>query len=304
MNYRHAFHAGNFADVLKHVALCLCLERLNLKPAPYRYIDTHAGSGLYDLASEEAARSPEWREGVARLWESEADWPPEVAEALGPYMSALHRLNPDGRLRLYPGSPTLAAVMMRSEDALRLCELHSETCGRLRETMAGDRRIRIEERSGFDALAAYLPPPERRGLVLVDPPFEESREGRKLDFDRMLASARKAVRRWPGGVYLFWRPLKDLEAVEAFDGAMATMLVEEMGLAPDKLVVVDQWVRSPGPGPLSGAGLLICNAPYGVADKLRAALPWLSRHLDQSDTEVATGAGWRVTSAAPESTDH
>lgn len=301
MNYRHAFHAGNFADVLKHAVLCLCLERLNAKPAPYRVIDTHAGVGSYDLSGEEAERSPEWREAIGRLWVSGRGAPAEVIAALAPYMTQLHRLNPDGALRVYPGSPQLASMMMREQDALRLCELHPETCVRLREMIGRDRRVRIEERNGFEALAAYLPPPERRGLVLVDPPFEEASGGRKADFDRMIVSAKKAVRRWPGGIYLFWRPLKDIEAVEDFDDRMATALIEEMGIAPDKLLVVDLWVRAPGPGPLAGAGLLICNPPFGLEEKLRALLPWLAQVLDQTPEGAdVSEAWWRLVSAAPE----
>lgn len=304
MNYRHAFHAGNFADVLKHAVLCLCLDRLNAKSAPYRVIDTHAGVGSYDLGGEEAERSPEWREAIGRLWVSGGSAPPEAVEALAPYMTQLHRLNPDGALKVYPGSPQLAQMMMRDHDALRLCELHPETCERLRQMIGRDRRVRIEERNGFEALAAYLPPPERRGLVLVDPPFEDASGGRKADFDRMIVSAKKAIRRWPGGTYLFWRPLKDLEAVETFDGRMATTLIEELHFAPDKLLLADLWVRAPGPGPLSGAGLLICNPPFGLEARLRSLLPWLARMLDQTPPgSDVTEAGWRVVSPAQEPDD-
>lgn len=297
MNYRHAFHAGNFADVVKHAALALCFERLNAKDKPYRYIDTHAGIGLYDFAGDEAQRSPEWRDGVARVWSAIATAPANVQAALEPYMDVLRALNPDGKIRFYPGSPAIARRLMRAHDAIRLCELHDGSVDLLREAMDRDHRIKIEQRDGFEALPAFLPPPERRGLVLIDPPFEEGTATRKLDFERMVEAARKAVRRWPGGTYVFWRPLKDLGAVEEFDDALGAMLIEEGGLSPEKLLVADLWVRPIGPGPLGGAGVMIVNPPYGLAEHLRVALPWLSNLMDQTPDEVEpTGAGWRLVS--------
>jgi 23S rRNA (adenine2030-N6)-methyltransferase len=298
VNYRHAFHAGNFADVLKHVALALCLDRLNAKDTPYRFIDTHAGIGMYDLTSDAALRSPEWRDGVARVWEAERGASAEVRAALAPWLNVVRGLNTGGKLRAYPGSPVLAAEMMRAGDALRLCELHPESAEALRATMGRDRRVKIEERDGYEALPAYLPPPERRGLVLVDPPFEEGSANRKLDFEYMVKAARKAVKRWPQGTYVFWRPIKDAEAVEAFDAELATVLIEEGGVPADKLLAADLWVRKIGEGPLSAAGVVIANPPYGVADHLRAVLPWLANLMDQTPDEEPAGAGWRLMSPA------
>ena len=292
MNYRHAFHAGNFADVVKHVALALCFERLNAKDAPYRYIDTHAGIGLYDFEGEEAGRSPEWKDGIGRVWDGEANAAPEVRAALAPWLEVIRRLNTDG-LQHYPGSPLLAAEMMRKADAIRLCELHPESAVLLREAMGRDRRVKIEERDGFDALPAYLPPPERRGLVLIDPPFEAGTSGRKLDFEWMLTAALKAVKRWPQGTYVFWRPIKDLDAVQQFDGELAGMLIEQGGIAAEKLLVADLWVRAIGEGKLAGAGVVIVNPPYGVEQHLRAAMPWLCELMAQGP-----GAGWRLETAA------
>ncbi len=300
MNYRHAFHAGNFADVVKHAVLALCLDRLNQKAAAYRYIDTHAGTGLYDLAGDEAFRSPEWRDGIARVWEAEATAPPEVRDALAPYMDVIRRLNPGGHLSVYPGSPLIAAEMMRAGDALRLCELHPPSAELLRGAMGRDGRVKIEERDGYDGLPAYLPPPERRGLVLIDPPFEEGTAMRKLDFDRMARAARKAVKRWPTGVYVFWRPIKDVDAVTAFDGELATRLIEGAGLAPDRILVADLWVREIGAGPLAGAGVVIVNPPFGVAERLGALMPWLAKLLDQTRDGAPAGAGYRLESAAAE----
>ncbi|MDP3494186.1 MAG: 23S rRNA (adenine(2030)-N(6))-methyltransferase RlmJ [Hyphomonadaceae bacterium] len=292
MNYRHAFHAGNFADVVKHIAMALCFDRLNSKEAPYRYIDTHAGIGLYDFASDESGRSPEWKNGIGRIWEAEPGAPENVRAALAPWMSVIRRLNADS-LQHYPGSPVLAAEMMRKGDALRLCELHPPSAELLRQAMGRDKRVKIEERDGFDALPAYLPPPERRGLVLIDPPFEVGTSERKKDFDWMLTAAAKAVKRWPLGVYVFWRPIKDPDAVVAFDSELASMLIEQGGIPAEKLLVADLWVRAIGPGSLAGAGVVIVNPPFGVAENLRTALPWLCDLMKQGD-----GAGWRVETAA------
>ena len=283
--------------MVKHVALALCLDRLNQKPAAYRYIDTHAGIGVYDLEGDEAERSPEWKDGVGRMWEEVDGAPESVQAALAPWLGVVRQMNSDG-LRHYPGSPLIASRMARPDDALRLCELHEPSTELLREAMGRDRRVKIEQRDGFDALPAYLPPPERRGLVLVDPPFEVVAGARKADFDWMLKAARAGVKRWPQGVYVFWRPIKDLEQVAAFDGELASMLIEEGGVAPEKVLVADLWVRAIGEGKLGGAGVVIANAPFGVAEHLRAALPWLCDLMAQG-----AGAGWRVESPPDEVED-
>lgn len=277
---------------MKHVALALCLDRLNRKPAPYRYIDTHAGIGVYDLEGEEAERSPEWRDGVGRVWEAEHGAPQDVLNALAPWLQIVRGMNTGG-LKRYPGSPVLAQRLMRQTDALRLCELHETSAELLRAAMGRDRRVKVEQRDGFEALPAYLPPPERRGLVLIDPPFEAGAATRKADFDWMLKAARGAIRRWPQGVYMFWRPIKDPDQVATFDSELASMLIENGGIEPAKVLAADLWVRAVGEGKLAGAGVVIANAPFGVADHLRAALPWLADLMRQGD-----GAGWRVETPA------
>ncbi len=274
--------------MVKHVALALCFDRLNAKPSPYRYIDTHAGIGEYDLEGDEAVRSPEWKDGVGRVWDAEPSAPEPVRAALAPWLNVIRSMNA-GVLKHYPGSPTIASRMLRESDAIRLCELHEPSALLLREAMGRDRRMKIEQRDGFDALPAYLPPPERRGLVLIDPPFEVALGARKADFDWMLKAARAAIRRWPQGVYVFWRPIKDVAAVQDFDGEIAAMLIEHGGIAPEKVLVADLWVREIGEGALSGAGVVIANAPFGVAEHLRAGMPWLCELMKQGP-----GAGWRV----------
>lgn len=272
--------------------MALCLDRLNQKPAPYRYIDTHAGIGAYDLEGDEAERSPEWKDGAGRVWEAERGAPQNVRNALAPWLNVIRGMNAGG-LKRYPGSPFIAQRLMREGDALRLCELHEPTADLLREAMGRDRRVKIERRDGFEALPAYLPPPERRGLVLIDPPFEVGAATRKADFDWMLKAARASIKRWPQGVYVFWRPIKDLDQVMAFDGELASMLIEDGGIEPSKVLAADLWVRAIGDGKLSAAGVVIANTPFGVAEHLRAALPWLTQLMKQGD-----GAGWRAETPA------
>ncbi len=297
MNYRHAFHAGNFADVLKHIVLTLCIARLNEKPAPWRYVDTHAGAGRYDLTGDEALRSPEWRAGVQRVWDQLSKAPGEVQAALQPFISSLRLENPGETLTSYPGSPAIVAGMARTSDALRLCELHDESAARLGQSMGRDPRIKIEQRDGYEALVAYLPPPERRGLVLIDPPYEVGTATAKSDYAWTLRALRKSLKRWPEGTYAIWRPIKDLEAVETFDSDVATLAIEQAGLPPEKLLVADLWIRALDSGSLAGAGLLIINPPYGLHEKLATVLPWLAETLDQSPPGPSQ-SGWRLQGAA------
>ncbi len=286
MNYRHAFHAGNFADVLKHAVFAFALQRLAKKDKPFAVMDTHAGIGWYDLDADEARRSPEWRNGVEKLWNAT---PPEAAaELLAPYLSVLKATNPDGALRLYPGSPAIAAELARDQDRLTFCELHPDDAATLGARFQPDARVRVEAADGYARLKALTPPPERRGAVIVDPPFEH------VDEMYFLArAAREAIERWPTGTFIFWRPLKDLWAAERFDVSLAEWLLMEKELAPEKLLRADFWVREPGgEGPLAGAGVVVVNPPYGLEEGLLAFLPWACELFKQDE-----GAGWRLDGA-------
>lgn len=286
MNYRHAFHAGNFADVLKHVVFAFALQRLGKKDKPFSVIDTHAGIGWYDLDADEARRSPEWRNGVDKLWSGEP--PAGAAELLAPYLSVLRAMNADGTLRRYPGSPAIAAELARAQDRLTFCELHPEDAEMLTARYQPDARARIEKADGYARLKALTPPPERRGVVMVDPPFEH------VDEMYFLArAAREAIERWPTGTFIFWRPLKDLWAAERFDVALAEWLLMEKEFAPEKLLRADYWVRElGGAGPLAGAGVVVVNPPYGLEEGLLAFLPWACALFAQGE-----GAGWRLDGA-------
>src|SRR6266446_9340448 len=190
MNYRHAYHAGNFADVVKHAVLVRILVHLCGKPAAYRVIDTHAGAGLYDLAGPEAARSLEWRAGIHRLLAMPTAEPARAL--LAPYLDVVAGLNGAGRLTTYPGSPALARAFLRPQDRLLACELEPHAASALMRNFARDRRVKVVAIDGWTALNAYVPPPERRGLVLVDPAFEDAG-----DFARLARGLEIAHRKWP-----------------------------------------------------------------------------------------------------------
>lgn len=258
MNYRHAFHAGNHADVLKHWTLALCLERLARKPTAFAVLDTHAGRGAYDLTSDAAVRSPEWRDGVGRL----LDWS-EAPPALAPYLALLRGLP----AHPYPGSPAIAAAMLRPQDRLSACELHPEEVQALRRTLGADKRLQVHHRDGFEAMGALLPPPERRGLVLIDPPYE-----REDDFARSVGTLKAALDRFGHGVYLWWRPLKSRDVLARVDA--------ELSQAGRPLLRADLAVSDPAASPrLTASSMLIVNPPFGLAENLAAAGPMVSERL-------------------------
>lgn len=281
MNYRHIFHAGNFADVFKHALLTRVLLYLGQKPAPFRYIDTHAGTGSYNLASEAARRSPEWKDGIARL--ANVSLPPEVAPLLAPYLAIAAPMLADDP-PAYPGSPLIARHLTRSQDRLCLIEKHPVDIRHLRAATAGDRRVKALELDGWTAWNAQVPPPEKRGLVLVDPPFEE-----EADWQRMIDGLRLAHRKWPGGTTLLWYPAKDPRRVEPFIDALEDLHIPKMLRL--ELAVDHQYAE----GPLAATGLIAVNPPYTLAEEARSLLGFLARRLARG-----AGAGWRVDWIAPE----
>jgi 23S rRNA (adenine2030-N6)-methyltransferase len=276
MNYRHAYHAGNFADVVKHAVLALVLEHLKLKPAPLRVIDTHAGIGLYDLSSEPAQKTGEWREGIGRIME--ADLAPPAALLLAPYLGVVRDLNADGPLLRYPGSPLIARALMRDSDRLIVNELHPEDQQELESLFAGDRNVKVMDLDAWTAVKALLPPPERRGVVLIDPAFEVAGE-----LDRLVAALGEAEKRFAGGTYLLWYPIKEPRPVAAFRRNVAAL-----GLP--KALAVELMIRDgEDETRLNGAGLIVVNAPYTLAANLKVLLPELARVLAQGN-----GAGFRL----------
>jgi 23S rRNA (adenine2030-N6)-methyltransferase len=284
MNYRHAFHAGNFADVLKHAVLALVIEHLKLKPKPFLVLDTHAGIGSYRLDGPEAQRTQEWRQGIGRLMGPDATpLPDDVAPLLAPYLEAVRRANPAGGLIAYPGSPLLALMLMRSGDRLVANELHPEDAPALRRAIGHDGRARVLALDGWQALKANLPPKERRGVVLVDPPFEEAD-----DFRRLADALAEGVRRFATGTYLLWCPTKDVRQVAGLEAALARQ-------GHEKLL----WVElrpgaAGGPERLQGTALAILNPPFPLAGQLEVLLPVLAQRLAGDGGGGDARRGWTL----------
>lgn len=270
LSYRHAFHAGNHADVLKHLVLVQVLNHLNQKDKPWWYVDTHAGAGVYDLTSDYARKNAEHDSGIVRLW-GRTDLPAAVAD----YVTVVRGLNPDGRLRLYPGSPWIASRLMRAQDRLRLFELHATDAGLLRHSFAElDRQVRIEATDGFEGLKAVLPPPPRRGLTLIDPAYEV-----KTDYRQVVAALKAGLTRFATGLYVVWYPL--LPRLEARE------LPERLKRLPGaRWLNVTLSVRTPstdGHG-MHGSGLYVVNPPWPLTAILNGVLPWLTEVLAQDTT--------------------
>ncbi|HZY49926.1 MAG TPA: 23S rRNA (adenine(2030)-N(6))-methyltransferase RlmJ [Devosia sp.] len=270
MNYRHAFHAGGFVDVMKHITLTRLVEYLKLKPAAFRVIDTHAGIGRYSLTGEEARRSPEWMDGIGRLLK--ARLPADVAALVQPYLDVVAGENRNGTLARYPGSPLMARKLFRPQDRLSALELHPADYRKLRDLFEGDIQVRVTELDGWLALNAYVPPKERRGLVLVDPPFEEPGE-----WERLVEGLSKAHRKWSSGLYMLWYPLKEPREVNAFVADL-----KATGIA--KMLRAELLVGPAVAGSLYGSGLILVNPPFTLEAELKLILPALN-------TALAAGRG-------------
>ena len=270
LSYRHAFHAGNHADVLKHFVLVQLLEYFNQKDKPYWYIDTHAGAGCYALDEAFARKNAEFDEGVARLL-GRKDVPSEVKS----YLKVVRDLNNNsGKLRLYPGSPCCAAPLLRADDRMRLFELHPADCRLLQKTFEdqGSKAIVLEQ-DGFTGINAFLPPPTRRALVLIDPPYEV-----KTDYRTVVAMLKESLRRFPTGTYMVWYPkLHSMQSRE---------LPEKLKRLPDtKWLHVSMDVHKPaddGFG-MHGSGLFIINPPWTLPATLKKVMPWLVEVLGQDE---------------------
>jgi 23S rRNA (adenine2030-N6)-methyltransferase len=263
VNYRHAFHAGSFADVVKHAVLCRILHYLRTKEAPFRVIDTHAGAGLYDLTGEEASRGGEWQDGIARL--TAAELPDKAAALLAPYLEVIGALNERGRLKIYPGSPAIVRAWLRPQDRLIACELEPKAAVALRHNLRGDTRIKTLEIDGWTALSAYVPPPERRGLVLIDPPFE-----RDDDYVQLADGLSIAHRKWATGIYALWYPIKGRSEPDALAKSLSRLGIR-------KVLRAELTVASlSDPRRLNGSGLIIVNPPWPLEAELSTLLPVLA----------------------------
>ena len=265
LSYRHAFHAGNHADVLKHFVLLELLDYYNRKDKPWVYIDTHAGGGCYALDSEQAGKTAEAAAGIGRLWDRD-----DVPPALGPYLDAVRQFNPHGRLLFYPGSPALAMTKARAQDRLRLFELHPADHESLQRTFTTEReRVQVQRSDGFGALKGLLPPPTRRAVVLIDPPYEV-----KEDYRRTVDTVREALRRFPTGTFAVWYPMLARPEARALPQKLAEIGAESW---LDVRLAVSAPPRD-GYG-MFGSGLYVINPPWVLPERLEAALPWLVRQL-------------------------
>jgi len=266
-SYRHGFHAGNHADVLKHVVLVQLLAYLTGKPGPLWFVDTHAGAGIYSLGSDFARKKSEFSDGIARMW-GRSDLP----SALAAYLEQVQKTNKDGVLRHYPGSPQIALQMLREQDRLQLFEMHSTESEVLRKQYANvRRRVSVQAADGFAGLKAVLPPASRRGLVLMDPSYED-----KADYARVLDAMREALQRFATGVYAVWYPQVPRQEAQDLPGALKK-------LARGDWLLVSLTVRAAAPDGLGlhGSGMMVFNPPWNLEEGLQAAMPALVRLIGQ-----------------------
>jgi 23S rRNA (adenine2030-N6)-methyltransferase len=278
LSYRHAFHAGNHADVLKHFILLQLLDYLNQKDKPYTVIDTHAGAGLYSLDTGYAQQGAEYMQGIAKLWDV-----PNLPAPLQTYVEAVRQLNPQGALKAYPGSPWLALQAMRESDRLRLFELHSTDARLLHDNFAAaGRRVKVEFGDGFAGMRALLPPPSRRGLVLIDPSYED-----KQNYRTVHQAIKDALQRFATGTYAVWYPLLPRPEPQR----LVDNLLRLEGVKCLDVVLQVRAPTSDGLG-MYGSGMLLINPPYTLAPMLRATLPTLVKLMGLDRT-----AGYRLQSS-------
>jgi len=257
--YRHHFHAGSFADVFKHALLARLLVALTKKEKPFCYLDTHAGTGRYDLAHRWAQKNREYQGGISRIWERS-----DAPALLAPYLEAVRAENPAGTLGVYPGSPAIAQRLLRADDRIVLCELNEKDKDALRKNFARERRAGVHLLDGFQAVKAFLPPRERRGLMLMDASFD-----RKGEYARVVEALREAHNRFATGVFAFWYPLMEPAALRAFERDLRETRVPG-------IVQLELWVHpADWSADLRGCGMLVVNSPFGFENEARALLPWL-----------------------------
>jgi 23S rRNA (adenine2030-N6)-methyltransferase len=277
LSYRHAFHAGGHADVLKHIVLTEVLRQLALKERALWYVDTHAGIGQYELNPHPPAGQAEWLDGIARLWDDG-----EMPAALEPYLERVRALNPDGELRRYPGSPRLAADLLRPGDKAWLFEMLGKDFVALQELFRNRPQVHCAEADGFTALKGLLPPGPRRGLVFIDPSYEL-----KTDFQRLLKTLGDALRRFESGCYLVWYPIVQRTEALQLPGRL-------LGLQPSRWLRAELRVKAPpavGYG-LHGSGLFVVNPPWKLPGVLQEVLPWLAGRLAQDGHAAHTLDWW------------
>ncbi|WP_026603074.1 23S rRNA (adenine(2030)-N(6))-methyltransferase RlmJ [Methylomonas sp. 11b] len=279
LSYRHGFHAGNFADVLKHSLLTLAINTLKQKDKPFVYIDTHAGAGKYSFKSEFAQKTGEYQQGIAKLWDSQ-DAPPELKD----YLSAVRAENTGRQLVRYPGSPQLVKRLVRAQDRLVLSELHSSDVEALQQLFAGDKQVAVAKEDGLQNLSKKLPPIQKRGLILIDPSYEMRDEYKKI-----VAALTTAHKHFATGIYALWYPVIDRAATENFMRQLA-----QTGIP--RQLRIEHCIADDGPGRgMTGSGMLFINPPWQLDSQAEALLPWLNQALADSK------GYWKVEWQVPES---
>ena len=263
LSYRHSFHAGNHADVVKHIVQSLILDALKQKEKPFVYHDTHSGVGRYDLQDERSEKTGEFRQGIARLW-SRDDIPAEISS----YMDAIRALNPGSELRYYPGSPRVARAQIREQDRMVLTELHPSDFPLLLQEFRGDRQVKIYKEDAFARLKACLPPKERRGVVLIDPPYEL-----KHEYMDVVKAIKESYKRWATGTYAIWYPVVYRENIDKMLGGLEQLGIRkilqiELGVEPD----TDE--RG-----MTASGMIVINPPWKLESQMKAILPWLQQAI-------------------------
>lgn len=276
LSYRHGFHAGNFADVLKHSLLTLSINALKQKDKPFVYIDTHAGAGKYSLKSDFSQKTGEYQQGIGRIWTAE-----QAPEELKDYLAAVRAENTGRQLVRYPGSPQLVRRLIRAQDRLQLSELHGSDYEILRQLYAGDKQVAVAKEDGLAMLSKKLPPIQRRGLVLIDPSYEV-----KSDYSKMAEILQAAYQHFATGIYALWYPVIERTVTEKLLQRIADTGITRQ-LRIEHCVAKDGAVRG-----MTGSGMLFINPPWQLESQAAALLPWLNRALtdDQGHWNIA----WQV----------
>lgn len=265
MNYRHLYHAGNFADALKHAILVILLQALQRKQMPFCFLDTHAGIGLYELQSTQAQKKQEYENGIAKLISLEKNLLPQPLQE---YLSIVKKYNPENDLSFYPGSPLIAENLLREQDHMILCELHKEDYHTLKDNFFGAKNVAVHHLDGYLGMKAFSPPKQKRGLVLIDPPFEVTNE-----FEQIFQAVQRALKHWRSGHFMIWYPIKNQSAVNAFYRDIQSLQTEH--------VIIHFSLNNPVEiGKLSSCGILLINPPWQVKETIETILPALSSAVD------------------------
>lgn len=268
LSYRHSFHAGNHADVLKHCVQSLIIQALTEKDKPLLYLDSHAGAGRYLLDSPQAERTGEYLDGIAMIWKNSA-----TPELLKPYLDAVRSLNPSGKLKYYPGSPLIARYLLREQDKLLLTELHPTDYPLLRKEFSKDNRARVEKGDGYKQIRSKLPPPSRRGLILIDPPYEL-----KSDYQAVVQSIAEGHKRFGSGVYALWYPVILRQQIKKMLASLKQTGIRRI-LQIELAVVPDSDKRG-----MTGSGMIVINPPWKLDQQMQTLLPWLHKQLVPAGT--------------------